>query len=323
METIDLPEEVTAIAEKYDGFIDVGGSRYEMGKLHEGISNYAYQRSLGLGSTSIKNFLPESPAPRNFQAYRDGEVEFTGGAAVRIGTTLHALTLTPITWQDEIQLWPEFPQGKKTKGKEELQAANPHITFIDEDELFTAQSMHDVLMRQPEMIALMTQITDMRTGIMAGQVEVSGWYNDLHPLTGEGTYQLCKYRPDMRFCPDWAFSTWLGDIKSTKDASPEGFRRAIQEFGYHISAAHYLEGDYILHGRKPRQFIFICQENTPPYLCAFYVLGEPTLKYGEYLRRKALDGIYECKKHNQWPHYADGNATVIDLPQYVLNRMEK
>jgi hypothetical protein len=305
---------------KYDGFLDVAGTRVEIGKrLYADISNNAYHKSPGLSSTQLKNWKPASPAPLLFDAYQRGEVTFGGSEATALGTAYHALMLTPMTWQDEVQVWPEFPQGKKTKGKADLKAAHPEITFLEQDALDTAMRMRDVAMAHPEVAYLFKQMAEIRDGVVAGQVEVSGWYNDLNPHTAEGTFQLCKYRPDMRHCPEWSHNTWLADLKTTRDASPQGFARSIQDFGYHISAAHYLEGDQILHGRRPKQFIFVAQETEAPYLVAVYVLEEKAIKHGMKLRRRALEGIHIAKKTGEWPHYHYNKAVMIDLPQYVYN----
>lgn len=279
--------------------------------LHEGISNYDYHSVYsGLSSTALKNYMPASPAPLAFKAGSN----FTGSSSTNIGSAWHALNLEPLSWANEIQIMPEFKRGEKTKGKAELIELHPHITWIERDELEIAQEMHHVLQSHPEAKDLFAQIAE------GGQTEVSGWYNDLNPHTAEGTFQLCKYRPDMRFCPDWTHNTWIADLKSCRDASPQAFSKAIQQFGYHISAAHYLEGDHILHGRRPKQFIFICQESEPPYLVAVYVLEEKAIQHGLKLRRRALEGIHHAKKTGEWPHYHYNKAVMIDLPSYVYNQ---
>lgn len=309
-------QDATPKKKEYDGFLDVAGTRVEIGKrLYADISNSAYHKSKGLSSTQLKNFMPASPAPLLFDAYQRGEVTFGGSEDTALGTAYHALMLTPMTWQDEVRVWPEFAQGQKTKGKAALKAAHPEITYIEQDALDTAMRMRDVAMKHPEVEYLFAQLAK------GGQVEVSGWYNDLNPHTAEGTYQLCKYRPDMRYCPDntLAMNTWLCDLKTTKDASPQGFARSIQDFGYHISAAHYLEGDEILHGRRPGQFIFVAQETEAPYLVAVYVLEDKAIQHGMKLRRRALEGIHQAKKSGEWPHYHYNKAVKIDLPNYVYN----
>jgi exodeoxyribonuclease VIII len=308
---------------KFDGILDVAGNRVEIGKaLYADISNHAYHsRSPGISSTSLKKYLPASPAPLLYHAYSHGEIPWETSGSKNIGSAYHALMLQPMSWEEEIKVFPEFPRGQITAGKAELRRLHPEVTWVEQEELDTAQRMRDVAMVHPEVQYLFSQMAEMRDGVVAGQAEVSGWYQDLHPVTGEGTMQLCKYRPDMRYCPDWTHNTWLGDLKSTKagGAAPEEFARAIHDWGYHISAAHYMEGDHIIHGRRPKQFIFVAQESEHPFLVAVYVLEEKALAHGAKMRRRALEGIYQAKKSGEWPHYHYNKAVMIDLPQYVYN----
>src|SRR5690625_8047391 len=82
------------------------------------------------------------------------------------------------------------------------------------------------------------------------------------------------------------------DLKSCADASYSGFIKSIQNFYYHVSAAMYLEGInqckqlmQELNEFRYNKFVFICVENTPPYLVSVYELSREDLEIGKSLFR--------------------------------------
>jgi len=119
----------------------------------------------------------------------------------------------------------------------------------------------------------------------------------------------CKARFDV-------LGPLLVDLKTTRDASPKGFQRAIATYGYHIQAAHYMAGA-IANGMEPQGFLFACVETSAPYLPAGYLMGNPTLEQGERERREALTTYAQCLRDDRWPGYNDDRIEVIDLPTWA------
>jgi exodeoxyribonuclease VIII len=287
---------------------DIDEEKFPGFGLHAGIPNAQYHKSWGISSSALKMYRPANPAPRLYHAYITGLIEFQSTKSKMMGTAYHKIMLEPDDFLAEIQVLDGTRQIKENR---ELIVNNPDITYLTEDEYSDVKNMRDVALEHPEIIDLLA---------MGGQAEHSGWYQDIDDRTGEGTMQLCKYRPDLRHCPDYEHDTWLLDLKTTRDASPEGFARDIQKWGYHISASHYLEGDRKLFGRRPKQFIFVVQETSAPYLIGVYVLKEKAIAHGKKLRRRALDGIHKFKKEKRWPHFHYNKAVEIDLPNYVYSQ---
>src|ERR1044071_506255 len=316
-----------AATEKYNGLITLPDKRIiEVGKMYPDIPNHVYYGSLGLGSTSLKNMHPEQMAPRLFQAYRDHEIEFEGSRGSRIGSTLHAMCFTPLTWEDEVRILPSFKRGNTAQERAEFIKAHPEYIWVNEEEKDTASSMYPVLMAHPAVSEMFAQINTVKNGVLAGGCEQSIWYNDVDPDTGEGTYKLCKYRPDMRYCPEWemGYNTFIADLKVTVmgGAAADKFWRTISSLGYHISAAHYMTGEHVAFGRRPGTWRWIVQEYEAPYLVACYECEEDTLRYGMYLRRRAMNALVHAKKLNDWSHYSYNKPTKIGLPKYITSRME-
>src|SRR5690606_1177382 len=113
------------------------------------------------------------------------------------------------------------------------------------------------------------------------------------------------------------------DLKTTDDASPAGFARSCHEFGYHISAALYLD---VLEtfGGKPRKFMFIAQEKKWPYVAQVYVASDALLAQGRYEYTIALERYKEALENGAkgYEIYAEPGMQgiiTLDLPHWAYN----
>lgn len=138
--------------------------------------------------------------------------------------------------------------------------------------------------------------------------------------TDEATGELCRCRPDY-----WRRDGVLVDLKSTIDASPEGFAKSIANYRYHVQAPWYLEGAQAAHDAghglegyaRPRAFAFVAVEKSHPFAVGVYVLDPDSLEIGAKLMRENLDTLAECKRTGVWPGYGD-TLQQIGVPQYYL-----
>lgn len=131
------------------------------------------------------------------------------------------------------------------------------------------------------------------------------------------TGELVKTRPDW-YRPDVPNRVY--DIKTARDASEDGFQRAIGQFGYHISAAMCLD---IMEKHFPEveYYIFIVIEKTPPFPVCQYVLDARSLQAGEWLYRDGLDTYARCRKTGFYPHYNMGRTKEIGLPGWYYRKL--
>lgn len=276
---------------------------HELG-LFDGISNDDYHRGPGISSTSLKY---ATKAMKLYHAYVTGKVSFQETEAMRLGTAVHKLCLEALDFSNEIVVSKKFGRTKiEQAAKAEFYAANVGKTVIDSDQYDQCRFMCDSLMALPDIGDIFAD----------GKPEQSGFYVD-RSENGDSTNMLCKYRPDFR--TDWC----LFDVKTTRDISDGKFSRTILDLGYHISAAHYLEGDRILKGTTHRQFIFGGVEPEPPYLACLYVLDDDSLQLGELKRRQALAGIRHGRDTEEWPEYNHGITTSIGVPGYAKYELER
>jgi hypothetical protein len=102
------------------------------------------------------------------------------------------------------------------------------------------------------------------------------------------------------------------DLKTTTDASPDGFARSVAQYRYHVQQAHYLQSHIA------DRFIFLAVEKTFPYCVATYELDADAVAVGEQLRQSNLQAIANCKDAQSWPGYTDQIQT-LSLPRWAQN----
>ncbi|WHZ35726.1 PD-(D/E)XK nuclease-like domain-containing protein [Sagittula sp. MA-2] len=109
------------------------------------------------------------------------------------------------------------------------------------------------------------------------------------------------------------------DFKTCEDASPEAFRRAVENYGYDFQNAFYREVWEEASG-EARDMLFVFQEKAAPQeVCVVHLLNEPghSGDFGEDARAKtaAARALWaECLSRNEWPGYPNGIVTLTARP---------
>jgi hypothetical protein len=107
------------------------------------------------------------------------------------------------------------------------------------------------------------------------------------------------------------------DLKTARDASPEGFAKAVAEHRYDIQAEFYLllyaiiTGDFVM----PMRFVVV--EKEPPYLVGVYPLAQEFLEMGRKKVRQALDLFAACSTADVWPGYPL-NPDPLQPPTWLM-----
>lgn len=184
--------------------------------------------------------------------------------------------------------------------KAKWDAENSERTILNPDQWKQIHAMRDAVMAHPAASALLTRIP--------GRAEQSVYWIDA--ITGT----LCRCRPDW-----WRDDHLPIDLKTTEDASMEGFARSVAKFRYDVQAAYYLDGIQAATGKRPQNFVFIAVEKKPPYAVGVYVLDAETLEIGRGLYREDLTTYTECAKSDKWPGYGDKIQT-INMPGWHANK---
>lgn len=107
----------------------------------------------------------------------------------------------------------------------------------------------------------------------------------------------------------------LLDLKSAKDASVNGFRKSLVNFGYFRQAAFYMRA-CALCGVPAEQFIFLAIEKAAPFNVGLYRMTETALDAGQHDIDRLLKLWAECDGTNTWPGYCP-RIIDLDLPAWA------
>jgi len=134
-----------------------------------------------------------------------------------------------------------------------------------------------------------------------GRPEVSVLYED------DGVQCKCRI--------DYLGDDAIIDLKTTTDASANGFQDSVFKFGYNRQQAHY-QRPFELAG-TPKRFYFWAVEKEPPFLNAIYELDEAALIMGRAEREKLMALYKTCKALDKWPGLPTTIQT-ISLPAWAF-----
>lgn len=217
--------------------------------------------------------------------------------ALRFGTLFHVALFEPAALAERYAVKPAGHDGRTAEGKA-WKAANAAREIVEASEMAAAKTMAAKVLALPEIASLMAD----------GVAESSAFWID--DLTGE----LCKCRPD------WVSPAGDGviliDGKSTIDARPEAFGKAVWNLDYHLQAAWYSDGYEAATGKRVHGFVFAAAEKAWPHAAAAYMLGDDVLDAARRENRRLLNLYAECKRTGQWPGYAP-QISLINLPRWA------
>lgn len=135
--------------------------------------------------------------------------------------------------------------------------------------------------------------------------------------TDEQTGVACRARPDLAV-NDWSL---IVDYKTTVSADPKEFAKSIAKYGYHQQQAWYCEAVETLTGVRP-EFVFVCQEKTPPYEVSLIQLDADAVRIGGRLNEDARSIYAACMDSGVWPSYPT-SVQVVGLPAWALRQADQ
>ncbi len=259
--------------------------------IHD-ISIEAYHSSAGISRSAIMSFRK---SPKHYHhEYILGNREQASSDALVFGNALHTYILEPEKFLNEFYIWEKQPRNIKA-GKDSWAQA---VVDAGNRQIIDSEMMDNIL-------GISRSIKDNQLAdglITGGQYEKSIYWID------EETGLLCKCRPDI------LHRNFVGDLKTTRQATFGAFQRSLYDYGYHIQAGMIFEGLRVLTGREYKDFVFITTEKEAPYMNACYQLDEYALAQGIADFHDSLRAMKECMTTNVWPGYP--NATM-GLPKWV------
>lgn len=144
------------------------------------------------------------------------------------------------------------------------------------------------------------------------KIEKSGFYMD------KASGLWCKFRPDG-YCANDTNGDFIFDYKSARSISNRSIENAIVEYGYHISAAHYIEGIKALTGRDVKDYYLCFQKSSGSMDRVVKVLDPDAIAHGKALRDEALLRIADCRDKGHWPGISE-KIEGIGIPQWGYDK---
>ena len=273
--------------------------------FYQGVDFDTYASWAAANASTLKGF---ARTPAHVEHERQ-----TGGKqtkAKELGWLLHLSVFEPERFASEVVVAPEIARRTK-KGRAiwaSFEAEHPGAYIVDVDTRSRISGMAKALASHPT----------------ASEFLSGDGFNELSIVWKEReTRMLCKARIDrVANINDWPT---VGDAKSAEDASRPAFERSVARFGYHVSAAHYLDGLETLKpvpsGNPFRRFMWLAVESSPPHCAAVYEISDEALAQGLEDRNRYLRKWKECTESGEWPGYPDG-VEYAGLPAWAYRRYE-
>jgi len=271
--------------------------------IHDDLPESEYRADPAVAQSDLK-LLMRSPA--HLVAAKSAPKEET--PTLTFGRLVHHLALTP----ELPPWWIVRPAGLdlRTKaGKEWAESVNG-ASVITQEQFDSARRMIDNLNAHPAWALCSRQDKSKR--------EVSCFGERLVLPQGQPMMDIrVKARIDL--VPE--VGPALVDLKTTDDARPEQFARSVDEFGYHIQAAFYLDLWNELASEQRDQFCIFAVEKTAPHNVAAYCIHADAITHGRTLYHNALEVFAECVREGRWPGYTE-DIRMLNIPRYAYQRYE-
>lgn len=211
--------------------------------------------------------------------------------ALRLGRAVHAAILEPDVFAAG---WTRYEGVRRGQGWERFRAAN------EGREVLTADEWADVVALQQA-----TRHHPAARYITGGGAEVTAQWALPSGRAAKG--RLDYLHPELG----------VVDLKTTRDASPDGFGRECARYLYHCQAWWYASGAAATLGREV-PFHFLAVEKAPPYAVAVYRVGQEALDVGRYVAEGLLERLAACEASGAWPGYNDGAVAELALPRWAM-----
>ena len=241
--------------------------------IHDGIPEATYHADPALSQSQAKTLL-DCPARYRWELDHPREHK----TVFDVGHAAHAKVLgvgAPVVVIDA-DSW----RTKAAKDAADQARADGHVPLLRAD-ADAVDGMAEAVLAHPGARAIFEA---------EGASEQSAWWED------EGVQ--CRARIDR------LTAVAPIDLKTTQDASPDGFGRSCATFGYDLQDAAYTRAIEVLTGEH-QPLVFVAVEKAAPHFVGLYTLPDEARARGQRRWLDALDLYRRCTETGTWPAYGD------------------
>jgi exodeoxyribonuclease VIII len=263
---------------------------YPLNELLAGIPNADYHAAPGIGKSGL-DLINRSPAHFRYAPSREPSRNMV------LGSATHAAILEPDTFARDYVIV-DCADKRASIWKEAVAArgADAVLTRAESDQI---AGMAESCRSNPAIASILA----------AGRAELSLFATD--PVTG--------VRVKIR--PDWLTDAGqIADLKTTADASDEGFGKSIVNYRYYVQQAFYQDVFSWAFGDVP-DFVFLVCESEMPHCSTIVRLPHDVLQYGRKVYRENLNAYARALESDEW-HGIPSDEHVIMLPGWFIGQIE-
>lgn len=279
---------------EYGCFTDISYEVYQLKMMQCSQSWLSYFDAIPKGGKTPANF---------YNDYLDPEGEGRKKTdALRFGQAFHTIVLEPEEFKRRVVWW----EATKTTNSKAYEKAEAELEFGQmlcpiawKDQLY---GMLDSMMANKDIMALLEMPGDNECTML--------WKDDVTGID-------CKSRFD-RCIRDYGL---IVDLKTTRDASEDGFRHSIINYDYHVQDFSYRNAYESVFKEPPKEFAFVLCEKEKPYLSSIYYLSPEAVEAGQYLYSNRIERFAECQRRKYYPGYQE-KPQRISLPAWYHNKIE-
>jgi exodeoxyribonuclease VIII len=261
-------------------------------EMRTDLDNKSYHAHPAISSSDVKAVHKTS------LAHWKGKVR-KESSAFALGSAVHALVLEPE--KNLVLRGPEDRRGNKWK-EAQLAADLDGQILLPEAEFDLAARIADAVKAHPVAAMYLADPTFVAEASFFG----------IDPATGVEI----KCRPDG-YLPEVGL---VFDVKTTTDASPDGFPRELRKYAYDVQAAFYLRALRAA-GYKADTFMFIAVEKEAPFAVGIHALTDRYLDHADMIVTQTLQKISNALAVSDfttgWPL-----INTIDLPRWQTETAE-
>lgn len=264
-----------------EGWGSSGGNRLsELHGVYYDLPEHVYRADPAICQTDLK-VLGRSPAHLMSRMNYDEEREDSD--SMLMGKIAGTLALEP----DRKPWWTVIPDGLKLNTKEGIAFKKEHAG----EELVSYS-----LFRRACGMATSVMDHPIASEILRGAEREVSVFSDIE--TDHGVVRR-KARLDIV-----TSGNVITDLKSTRDARPDGFGHSVAQYGYAVQAAWYVD---IWNSVNPKDikevYLLIAVENIAPHCVWVHQLSGDYIANGRQEYRRLLERYAECLSKNEWPGY--------------------
>jgi len=272
-----------------------------------------------LSSSDISQLLHSQ---KHFEAYSTGQIKFEETPSQKIGTAVHLAILEPHKFQQQYCYYDKamlpYPESTMVK-KENKQWYEEFCSQNSDKIILTSEEYNKVMAMQQSVFSNSCAKTLLQDCL----IEHSSYGN----IEQDNGIIPVRIRPDAINVE----RNYFVSLKTTQDASKDGFGSECAKYNYHAKEAFYMTCLRFLLPEKmrPQTGYFIAVENKPPYLCQVFDMNEERaygevsefLQVGKHLVDVAFSRYLDFKKTGIAKGYElenDSFAEPIILPRYAV-----